>query len=1025
MIFQPEINRTLLLIPKSSEPFSCTAFHWTGQPTIICISSTLNEKRAAFRCWWIAGCQCEGHKQELRNSQTFLSQEALSKEEGCSLAVRVLECFYIRNEPSTALMPTSPATAPPLSATVPETVFSLQPSSTMSARLMMHNQENEEEIVTQLEEERDPPTSDPASLQFQLQQNIEHNTYHVSSLRKAIISDHKRRRKLVEIFIYVCFMFIFFIHLLSINRYSVDDANFVNHSVRGGLFNHAKTIERQFSNTTMYYGLDTLQNERDLWSWLADTFCGTMFDETQLEPSADNRWMNSSQKHYMNRYNRILGAIRLQQWRVPAEPCAVRLGASWDQNCYRHYSLNGGDTTAFGTKGQFKHMNCAEVGGPGIGSILGIRKGTKAGVFYDCPGFATFLPFNATPADARSHIQYLKDSGWIDHQTRMIAVEWYTYNPNLNFYSAVQFQFEIYPSGATVPNLMTLTFSLDIYPVFWNRTLTALTYIFVFYYIGLTVLNLGRKLFRTFLVLVKKRSLDDGESLPIVQAFKNFYLYLDIVNLGLFLLSGLMRMILFFHEAHRLDLDAARWPGELTDFSVVYEIEQIITSLNALLLCIRMLKYLRFFRHLDFLERVLIGAIPDLANFALIFLFVFVGFVVCGYVQFGQNVSEFRALDVSFSTMARILLSDVDYNSIKENASLMFSFFFAAFILIAFCYFFNIFLAIMTHKYSKESSNNVDMAPMQLHLFLVYKLRRMVHLLRERRLKCLIVSPRNLANRLTQYKTTHNVHYISAKELRKLFSDAILEIDIDFLLDRYTKSLFFRLDIENQRSKLRITNEALQKRIIDLEFQLHKQTDMLSNILDLLGGNKQGAGNGSKRGGTKSGRAKSRDTSKQQDLELKDIKVHSNSVSLHDASSAGAAGTRPTLNIDPRRRTISSHQKAEAPATPTTSGWTPGTPTTPLTGTAGGAPQHHYPYTPLATPSTPTTNTTPLETPTTPTTSTSHRIYPEEHLNAVQQILTKELSSLDKFKALEAFAKQHGYALKDTREMVHRIKKKR
>ena len=107
-----------------------------------------------------------------------------------------------------------------------------------------------------------------------------------------------------------------------------------------------------------------------------------------------------------------------------------------------------------GTK--YKFGTCEENGG-GV-PFIGFGRLTT----YPCSGHAAFVSFNETAAVGAQFFQDLQANYFIDISTRIVLIEYFVYNPNLNYFVSVKNSVEWTAGGQAAPSWDYRIFKLEV-----------------------------------------------------------------------------------------------------------------------------------------------------------------------------------------------------------------------------------------------------------------------------------------------------------------------------------------------------------------------------------------------------------------------------------------------------------------------------------------------------------------------------------------------------------------------------------
>lgn len=330
--------------------------------------------------------------------------------------------------------------------------------------------------------------------------------------------------------------------------------------------------------------------------------------------------MNESTGEYITywfgRENLALGKIRLRQIRVEDKACytADAFKDKLGKYCYpavvpgpleinSNYRSNG---SAF--------VSPYEVHGDGYSWYSGTSK-----VLYPSAGYIEELPL--TPAAATVRINFLKEEGWVDENTRAVFVEFSTYNANIDHFAVGRLAFEILPSGLVVSSSIYDSVPLlsDL-RIFTNDGAS---------YKAIALLVLEFTLYGMVLAYLL-RAADVASAAGSMKAyFKDPWNLLDILNVVCFLglvitrATYMLRSAVLTYDVYSLSDDDGRQPqvidDDSPDFDSYYRVRQTVemwrVGRNLLAFGVfvnfaRAFKYVRASPKLSVLTQTVAEAIP-------------------------------------------------------------------------------------------------------------------------------------------------------------------------------------------------------------------------------------------------------------------------------------------------------------------------------------------------------------------------------------------------------------------------------
>ncbi|CAK4216905.1 unnamed protein product [Aphanomyces euteiches] len=135
-------------------------------------------------------------------------------------------------------------------------------------------------------------------------------------------------------------------------------------------------------------------------------------------------------------------------------------------------------------------------------------------------------------------------------------------------------------------------------------------------------------------------------------------------------------------------------------------IGNLVQDINNVSACVSLVsvaivfKYLRLNTRLNMLWTTLRLAAKDLIAFVVIFIFIFFGYAVMGFLLFGNHVREYRSLSGSLASCFQMLLGAFDFDALASANPVMSGMFFFSFMIFVFLIVVNMFIAILSEYYS-------------------------------------------------------------------------------------------------------------------------------------------------------------------------------------------------------------------------------------------------------------------------------------------------------------------------------------
>lgn len=125
-------------------------------------------------------------------------------------------------------------------------------------------------------------------------------------------------------------------------------------------------------------------------------------------------------------------------------------------------------------------------------------------------------------------------------------------------------------------------------------------------------------------------------------------------------------------------------------------------AFNALLTWLKMLKYVDIVsKKSTQLALTLSRASSSIAVLMVLFVILYCGYGIAFFMAFGQDVDDFRSLDVSIISLFRAMLGDFDFSALRSANRVLGPILFITFIiLIIFCLL-NMFMAVIMNAYDE------------------------------------------------------------------------------------------------------------------------------------------------------------------------------------------------------------------------------------------------------------------------------------------------------------------------------------
>lgn len=89
-------------------------------------------------------------------------------------------------------------------------------------------------------------------------------------------------------------------------------------------------------------------------------------------------------------------------------------------------------------------------------------------------------------------------------------------------------------------------------------------------------------------------------------------------------------------------------------------------AVNMVLICFRIFKFLKLSSGLAMVWKTMSRAVRDLVYFTGLFVIVFIGFALCGFLVFGPHLRDYATVTFSASTLLRMVVGEVEYAPLRR-----------------------------------------------------------------------------------------------------------------------------------------------------------------------------------------------------------------------------------------------------------------------------------------------------------------------------------------------------------------------
>lgn len=199
----------------------------------------------------------------------------------------------------------------------------------------------------------------------------------------------------------------------------------------------------------------------------------------------------------------------------------------------------------------------------------------------------------------------LEENGYLDQQSRVMFIDFSTFNANINMFNVAQMVFEFLPSGGVVPSAKFRVLRLYAYEPDVFGTFQLLGEVMVVFFVAF------------YLVQEINEMRREGR-----RYWGEYWNYFDVLNVMLFIVSiGFKSYIAALFSRTAIDpLDRSFYNmGELVFWQSSFN---VVSGVNAFLLWFKIFKYTSFYPMMRMIALVIGRAAASLASFLVMFMMV-------------------------------------------------------------------------------------------------------------------------------------------------------------------------------------------------------------------------------------------------------------------------------------------------------------------------------------------------------------------------------------------------------------------
>lgn len=419
--------------------------------------------------------------------------------------------------------------------------------------------------------------------------------------------------------------------------------------------------------------------------------------------------------------NAVLGSMRMRQVRVQdGEGCKVsKLYSHTFPECFGAFNAGYQSMMNFGKRYCPTYLRSAFA----FQSAKETNQVSQSGSMASYPGDGFAIDFPANNSESLIMMNDLQEWRWIDQATRAVIIELSTLNTNVNIIVNTKIIFEFGATGSVLSTVDSYAAQVLFFTPSTKTGAPLSVFLFQLFMFILFLIYAGwlcwlfwrtcaNYLGEPFLHWVKTTS-KKGVFWHIVGTLKYFCAY------GWNLVDVAIVLFFFIYMGYRIGTyvavsaepnlapDVIGHPEKFMPFSKVMvslNNSTYVLSIMAVMIWVKLFKYLCLSSYFRFLVRVLERCAKKLIIFSLMLMVVFFGFAVAFYIMYGTSDETFSTLPGSFLVLFFMLIGGTTVNVDWFGPQFQLKpWIFLAYIVIVYVVLLNVFMSIVLDVYQAST----------------------------------------------------------------------------------------------------------------------------------------------------------------------------------------------------------------------------------------------------------------------------------------------------------------------------------
>ncbi|KAM6055507.1 polycystin-2-like protein 2 isoform 5-T7 [Theristicus caerulescens] len=386
---------------------------------------------------------------------------------------------------------------------------------------------------------------------------------------------------------------------------------------------------------------------------------------------------NNSHIYYENL---LLGVAQIRQLKVRNNTCSIYpYFHTFLEDCYSEYRYGAEDRSDFGlsNESEWKYSSASSLS-PWYWGSMGL---------YSSGGYMFTLP--KSKQESMEKLVFLRENSWLTRGTRVVFIDFSTYNANINLFCIIRLVVEFPATGGALTSSHIYSVKLLRYITYYDYFLASCEITFCLFIITFIIQEAIK------MVKLKK------------EYFRSAWNWLDLLLLVVSILAiafNIYRTVEVSLLMEELLSDAHVYPDFyfLAFWQVLYN---NMIAVNIFFAWIKIFKYVSFNKTMMQLSSTLSRCAKDIIGFAIMFFIIFFAYAQLGYLVFGSQVEEFSTFQNCIFTQFRIVLGDFNFETVEAANRILGPIYFITFVFFVFFVLLNMFLAIINDTYSEVKAD--------------------------------------------------------------------------------------------------------------------------------------------------------------------------------------------------------------------------------------------------------------------------------------------------------------------------------